>query len=110
LQPKTLLLDAKELVSKVFKVRWRVVANGAVQPLAIIKGFNIRKDFSFGLGAALETATVDAFNFERAKEGFHGSVIVAATNPAHAGGQAVSGQQFSVGDASIGRQVNSFKL
>ena len=32
---KALLLDAKELVSKVFKVHWRVVANCAVQPLVL---------------------------------------------------------------------------
>jgi len=63
-----------------------------VEPLTIIKDFDIVEDGQSGLSQVLEAMVMDEFGFESAPERFHGGVIVAMAGGTHAGGDLRDGQ------------------
>jgi len=60
-----------------FKVHRRLIAESAVEPLSVIKGFNVIKDGGLGLGSAEEGLAIDQFELEGASEAFHRGIIIA---------------------------------
>jgi hypothetical protein len=56
-----------------------------VSPLAVIKTFDEPEDFALSISMRLEPVSVDALDFERAKKGFRGGIVIAAALTTHAG-------------------------
>lgn len=73
-----------------------LVAEGALQTLAIVEDFDVLEDRAFGLLARREPAAVDQFGLEPAPEALGHGVVVAVAPPAHAGHRAVRPQQTLV--------------
>src|SRR3954453_5659525 len=69
----------------VFEVNWAEIIEGAMEALAVIESFDKVEDRLARLGPSFEAAAVDQFLFERAPEGFHGGVVIAASFAAHRG-------------------------
>jgi hypothetical protein len=68
-----------------FKLGRRLIAQGAVQPLAVVEDFDVIEQGGVSLLARgkLISLPVDQFQFERAPEGFHDGVVVAVGFAAH---------------------------
>jgi len=63
-----------------------------VEPIWVIKVFDIIIDSATCVRQVGEGAAVDEFGFEGAPEGFHGGVVVAVAAAAHAGDDLIRGQ------------------
>ena len=57
----------------------------AVEPLSVIKDFDVFEDGRPGLSQVGEGFSMDQFGFQSAPEGFHVGVVVAMAVGAHAG-------------------------
>jgi len=78
-----------------------------MEALAVIESLDEVEDCQPSLGSSFETAPVDEFQFERAPEGFHGSVVITAGFAAHGGlglsvGQGLAKIRAGVLAAAIG--------
>lgn len=74
----------------------RLVVQGAVQPLAIIKRFDVIKEGQIDLCMREPMPAVNQLCFERAEERFHAGVIVAVARSAHAGEHPMSLEQAAI--------------
>ena len=73
----------------------------AVEPLSVVKDFDVVEDRAFRLGAGGVDLPVDEFGFQRRPEALHPGVVVAVARPAHARDRTVGAQQFPVGVAGV---------
>ena len=89
------------LVQLRFKVHRGLVAEGAVEPLPVVKDFNPFKDRSSGFGPRSKLAAMHEFLLQAAPEAFHRRVIIAVALSAHAGNHAPLRQTGPVGAAGI---------
>ena len=76
-----------ESIVERFEVSRRLVTQGAVQTLAVVKDFHIVKQRVANLGGVLKLLAINQLQFERAPKGFHGCVIITITLAAHGGHQ-----------------------
>src|SRR5215471_3244091 len=79
----------------------RLVAQRAVEPLAVVKHFDVVKDRLTHLRRALKLMAIDQLQFERAPKGFHRRVIIAIGLAAHGGHQARRCQRLTVVGAGV---------
>ena len=73
------------LIGLAFKVNRAEVFEGAMETAPVIEGFDEVVDGLARFAASFEGAPIDQFLFERAPEGFHGGVIIAAGFATHGG-------------------------
>ena len=73
-----------------FELRWTKIAERGVQTLTIVPSFDVLEDGSVGVSACVKLL-IGAFGLERAKKTFHGSIVKAIANPAHADLAVMSG-------------------
>ncbi len=69
----------------VFVVRRGAVAQGTVEALAVVEGFDVVKEGLPGLLPGGEAGAVNQFEFKGAPKGFHGGIVVAIGRAAHGG-------------------------
>ena len=72
-----------------------------MEAAAVIKGFDEVEDGLASLGASFEGAAVDQFLFERAPEGFHGGVVIAASFATHGRQAPTLSQSLAISSAGI---------
>ncbi len=89
------------LVQLRFKVHRGLVAEGAVEPLPVVKDFHPFKDRRPRLGAGGEVLAVNEAAFERAPEAFHECVVAAVAPAAHAGNAAGLRQPLAIRGTGI---------
>jgi len=89
------------LVQVGFKVHRGMIAEGAVEPLAVVKHFDPFKDGGPGFGPRGELTAMHQFAFEAAPEAFHRRIVVAVAGPAHAGDDARLRQDLPVSRTGI---------
>jgi len=78
-----------------------MIVQRAVSALAVIKGFDVIKDLSAGIGAGEEGGSVNKFEFESAPKAFHGGVVIAVGFAAHGGDEAGLGKREAIVGAGI---------
>jgi hypothetical protein len=66
-----------------FEVNGRMVLQGAMGALAVVKHFDVIEDFPAGSGAGVKGTAIDQIQFEGGPEAFHGGVVIAITPSAH---------------------------
>ena len=66
-----------------FEVNRAEVIERAMEALAVIESFDEVEDCQASLGSGFKTAAINELQLERAPEGFHGGVVVAAGFAAH---------------------------
>jgi hypothetical protein len=89
------------LVDLVFEVHRGFEAEGAVEPLAVVKDFDPLEDGGAGLCPRGEGAALHEFAFEAAPEAFHGGVVIAVAPAAHAGNDPGQRQPLAIVAAGI---------
>ena len=66
-----------------FKVHRTLAAEGAVEPLPVVKDFDPLEDGGAGFGSRGELTTMHEFAFKADREAFHGGVVVTIATVAH---------------------------
>jgi len=70
----------------------RVVVQGRMKALAMVKAFHIHERVALGLVAGGVGPVVDQLGLQRVKEALHGRVVQRVGAPAHGRGDAAAGQ------------------
>src|SRR5277367_1223416 len=89
------------LVEVDFEVHRGLVAESAVEPLAVVEDFQPLEDRRLGFGARGELAPMHQLAFQAAPEALDHGVVVAVASPAHAGLDAGSGQPLPIRLAGV---------
>src|ERR1700692_5006094 len=77
------------------------MAEGAVEPHAVVKDLDVLEDGPPGLLSGEEVASVPPFGLERAPKAFHVGVVFAVGLAAHAGDQAGGLEGLLVEEAGV---------
>src|SRR5512138_2407824 len=83
-----------------FELDWAKVVQGRVQTLPIVPSFDVLEDGGASLGSRIKLM-ICTFDLESAEKAFHGSVVEAITNPAHANLAVISGQALLIQVAGV---------
>ena len=89
------------LVEVGFEVHRGLIAESAVEPLAVVEDFQPLEDGRLGLGAGGELAAMHQLALQAAPEAFHDGVVVAVASAAHAGLDAGSGEPLPIRLAGV---------
>ena len=81
----------------VFVFDWGEVAEGRMESYRVVKGLDVVKEGGLGLLEVKGDLVVEALSLEGGPEALHGSVIVTASLPAHAGADLAGVQQLAEG-------------
>ena len=76
-----------------FKSCWRLVVQTRMEPLQIVIGFNVFKNFNMGVFDIIENAAFQQFTLEPPETRFHESVVVRVAGSAHTLPEMLPGQQ-----------------
>lgn len=77
------------------------IAEGLVNPLAVIKDLNKLKDRALHLFPSAEVAIMDQLVFQRTKEALRHGIVVAIAAATHAGNQPMLRQHVAIGRRRI---------
>src|ERR1017187_10203787 len=97
---RTQKLCSTWLIGLAFKVNRAKVLEGAMETAPVIEGLDEVEDGLARFAASFEGTPIDQFLFERAPEGFHGGIVIAAGFATH-GGEGLALRQ-SVAEVSAG--------
>jgi len=98
------------LVELLFKVHRTLEAEGAVEPLPVVKHFDPFKDHRARLGALGKDAAMDQFPFQGAPEAFQRSIVAAVAAAAHARHHAGGGESVPVSVTAFSKRSAAMPL